>query len=98
MRRETKAKQIPAAVKLRVLERDGGCIICSSSQASPNAHFVSRAQGGLGIEENIITLCDSCHKLFDQSPYRGEYRERIEKYLKSKYPNWDESKLIYKKG
>lgn len=35
---------------------------------------------------------------FDQSPKRKSLREYIRRYLKMKYPNWDESKLVYKKG
>lgn len=31
--------------------------MCGSSYAMPNAHYIARAQGGLGIEENIVTLC-----------------------------------------
>ena len=54
--------------------------------------------GGLGIEENIVTLCDSCHMAFDQSPKRKSLREYIRRYLKMKYPDWDETKLVYKKG
>ena len=84
MRKETKATKIPEKVKKAVWARDGGRI--------------PRSQGGLGIEQNIVTLCDSCHMAFDQSPKRKSLREYIRRYLKMKYPDWDETKLIYKKG
>ena len=70
----------------------------------PNAHYISRAKGGLGIEENIVTLCteltvNNCHRRYDSGT--KEEREKIgaiiKDYLQSKYPNWDESKLTYKK-
>lgn len=64
----------------------------------PNAHFIARSQGGLGIEENIITLCPECHRLYDNSPMRRSIREELRRYLKSKYKDWDEKKLYYKKG
>jgi 5-methylcytosine-specific restriction endonuclease McrA len=63
----------------------------------PNAHYISRAQGGLGVEENIVTLCADCHRAYDQTTARKWYRERIREYLKNQYPGWDESKLIYRK-
>lgn len=97
--RRSKACDIPLAVKKKVWERDGHkCIVCWNNKAMPNGHFISRANGGLGIEENIVTLCSICHKNFDQTVERPEYREYIRAYLKSTYPNWDEKKLVYKKG
>lgn len=54
--------------------------------------------GGLGIEENIVTLCNKCHHDFDNGSRRVEYGYRIQWYLKSIYgDNWNERKLIYNK-
>lgn len=97
MNRRTKALQIPPKVKERVLSRDKWCVWCGRPGA-PNAHFISRAQGGLGIEENILTLCTGCHRRYDQTTDRAKMREFFKEYLKSRYPEWDESKLYYKKG
>lgn len=97
MRRQTKATNISPKVKETVARRDGGrCIICGRYGA-PNAHYISRAQGGLGIEENIVTLCDTCHRVYDQTEAREDYRATIRQYLQSKYPKWDEKKLKYRK-
>ena len=94
----TKACDISQRVKKAVWERDGHyCIKCGNPTAMPNAHYIPRANGGLGIEENIVTLCAECHRKYDQSPARSEFREYIREYLSSKYQNWDEKKLIYKK-
>lgn len=99
MHKRTKALDIPEKVKDRVWERDGGrCILCGSSCAMPNAHYIARSQGGLGIEENIVTLCLDCHNLYDNSTYRKQLREEIRDYLTERYPKWDEEKLKYKKG
>ena len=99
MHKRTKALDISKKVKDRVWERDGErCILCGSSYAMPNAHYIARAQGGLGIEENIVTLCFDCHNLYDNSTYRGRLREEIRDYLAGQYPEWDEEKLKYKKG
>ena len=63
----------------------------------PNAHFISRSHGGLGIEKNIVTLCPRCHRRYDQTDEREDIRMELREYLKSKYPDWVESDLIYRK-
>lgn len=97
MHARTKASQIKIETKWKVLERDGGkCVLCGKTCSVYNAccHFISRARLGLGIEENIITLCHDCHYKLDN----GEVgRDRLREYLKSKYPGWDEKKLVYSK-
>lgn len=97
MNRRTKALDIPQKVKRVVLDRDEYCVWCGR-QGAPNAHYISRAQGGLGIEENILTLCTECHRRYDQSTDRAMMREYFREYLMSKYPEWDERKLVYRKG
>ena len=97
MRKETKATKIPEKVKKAVWERDGGrCIVCLRP-GNPWCHFIPRSQGGLGIEQNIVTLCNACHQLYDNSEHRCEIRWKLRKYLKSKYPDWNEDLLYYKK-
>ena len=97
MHERTKRSQIPRKVKEAVYERDGGrCILCGRSVAVDNAccHFISRARLGLGIEENILTLCHGCHYRLDN----GEVgREILREYLAEKYPGWSEDKVIYSK-
>lgn len=63
----------------------------------PNAHYIGRAQGGLGVTENIVTLCHNCHQQYDQTASRAALREEIKAYLQSRYPDWDERKLTYHK-
>ena len=108
MRIDTMARSIPKAVKLRVAERDSidgwpCCINCGRPTPDggtewSNAHYISRAQGGLAIEENILTLCPDCHHDFDQTTKREEMRPYFRAYLMEHYPDWDESELIYRKG
>lgn len=96
--KRTKSLDITQKTKQIVWERDNKCcIICGSPYAMPNAHYLPRSNGGLGIEQNIITLCINCHRRYDQSTEREEIKEYIRKYLKSKYGNWNEEDLIYKK-
>ena len=109
MHERTKALNIPPEVKKAVAERDSidghpCCIWCgkpapsSNPLAFSNAHYIPRSQGGLGIEENILTLDWECHLRYDQSEHRETMREFFKDYLQIKHPEWDESKLIYKKG
>ena len=84
----------------------GRCVVCKNyCNVMPNAHYISRSKGGLGIEENVVTLCteltkNKCHRKYDfgTKEEREKIRLIIKKYLSSKYENWNEDKLIYKKG
>ena len=98
MHKRTKACSITPKVKQIVWERDKGrCIICGDYNATPSCHYISRAQGGLGIEQNIVTLCEMHHKLYDQSSNRKLYKEYIRMYMQNHYEDWNEMDLIYKK-
>ena len=98
MHKRTKALQIPPSVKRAVYDRDGGlCILCGRP-GDPVAHYISRAQGGLGIAENVVTLCPDCHRRYDQTADRKWIRPRIAAYLRTQYPRWDLQQLIYHKG
>ena len=106
MSKMSNATDISMSVKKKVFERDNGrCIVCGNSiNVMPNAHYIPRRKGGLGIEENIVTLCtnftiNKCHYKYDHTT--KENREKIgkiiRKYLKSKYKDWNEENLYYKK-
>ncbi len=104
--KRSKACDIPQKVKDIVWERDNGrCVVCGNRyNVMPNAHFISRANGGLGIEQNIVTLCtnlteNKCHYKFDNgsATEKEKIGNQIENYLKSKYPDWSKENLIYKK-
>ena len=104
--KRSKATDISQSVKMKVWERDNHCcIVCGYNQnVMPNGHYISRAKGGLGIEQNIVTLCteltpNKCHRKYDFGS--KEERERIGKiikeYLQSQYDDWDEENLYYHK-
>jgi 5-methylcytosine-specific restriction endonuclease McrA len=47
----------------RILERDGWrCQICGSMQNLQVHHLKLRSQSGGDEEQNLITLCTSCHE------------------------------------
>ena len=108
MHTRTRALGITIRVKEEVADRDSFdgfpcCILCglpapvNNRLAFSNAHYISRAQGGLGVEENVLTLCPDCHRRYDQTTDRAMLKPFFGRYLKEHYPNWDESKLVYKK-
>lgn len=104
--KRAKALDISKQVKEIVFARDKGrCVVCGNSyNVMPNAHYIPRSKGGLGIEQNVVTLCtemtlNKCHRKFDFGTKKehDEIGEKIKKYLKSKYDNWNEEDLVYKK-
>ena len=105
MHKRTKALSISEAVKDKVWERDEGqCIACrymgkTGWQAYPEAHFIPRSKSGLGVEENILTLCRPHHYQYDNGSrnQREKMRNLFRIYLMNKYPEWDEKKLYYHK-
>ena len=96
--KRTKALDISKAVKDKVFQRDGGrCILCGSYDAMPNSHYLSRAKSGLGIEQNIVTMCIECHHDFDNTTKRAELKELVRAYLDVHYPDFRDDRRIYKK-
>ena len=63
--KRAKSTQISTRTKKAVYDRDNGlCVVCGR-RGFPDAHYVPRFKGGLGIEENIVTMCRVCHERFD---------------------------------
>ena len=106
--RRTEKLAISRVVKAQVANRDswGGwpcCVLCGLPSpaddplAFSNAHYIPRSHGGLGTEENILTLCPACHRKFDQSGSRDAIRKLLRRYLQEQYETWNEEDLIYRK-
>lgn len=100
MNRRTKATSIPEKVKKAVYERDNhSCVVCGAP-GNPWCHILSRAHSGMGIETNLVTLCNSHHHLFDEGSLeeRKWIGEIIEKHMKSIYgESWCKEDQAYKK-
>lgn len=97
--KRTKACEIKPKVREAVEERDNHCcVFCGSPNARGEAHIVRRSQGGLGIEQNLLTVCRYCHRQFDEGHDRELYMNRAVNYMKEHYPDWNIGDLVYKKG
>lgn len=97
MSKRSRACDIKPKVKEVVRQRDfGRCAVCQAP-GLPNAHYIPRSQGGLGIEQNIVTLCPACHMAYDNGSKRKEYKDQIRQYLQSRYRNWNEEDLVFDK-
>jgi 5-methylcytosine-specific restriction endonuclease McrA len=95
MNKRTKALAITKKVKEIVFRRDrGACILCGRA-GIPEAHYIPRSKGGLGIEENIVTLCRPCHRELDQTTKRKQLLVRVKEHLDLWYPDFDENKRYY---
>lgn len=97
MHKRTKACQIPPKVKRKVYDRDDGkCIFCGK-YGLPEAHIVSRAQGGLGVEKNIVTVCRECHDRMDNSTDRDWMVTLAKEYIIRHYGSWSDKECTYDK-
>jgi hypothetical protein len=107
--KRAKSTQISTRTKKTVYERDNGlCVVCGR-RGVPDAHYIPRSKGGLGIEQNIVTLCRECHDRFDHgdSYDMGVIGTMVRMHLMDMYPDWEypqdryhpaeDSKLIYQK-
>ena len=97
MNRRTRACAISPKVKRAVLGRDEGLCIFCGRPGLPEAHIVPRSHGGLGIEQNIVTVCRACHDRMDNSTDRRRMIGIAEKYMRMKYPGWEEEQCVYRK-
>ncbi len=61
-------------LRRRVLERDGWrCQTCGSSKDLNVHHLTKRSKLGDDADENLITLCTSCHTQVHHSDYYSEH-------------------------
>lgn len=92
----TKATEIPRWVKEIVNERDGGiCVICQTEIGLPEAHYIRRSQGGMGIPKNVFCAGRECHRRFDEGDISA--RAIVREHFMKHYPDWSENDLIYQR-
>lgn len=95
-----KSCDISQETKEVVWERDNHkCIFCGKHVpvGCANSHYIPRSQGGLGIEQNIVTACPECHHEQDNGLNTEYYELKTKRYLQAHYGDLLEINLIYKK-
>lgn len=96
--KRSRACDITPKVRNEVLKRDNfQCVICGEKNNLQIAHYISRARLGLGIPQNLATMCVSCHFNYDNGKYHKEIKNLVQGHLKAYYEGWNEKDLIYKK-
>ena len=53
---------VAAKVRQQVLERDGACTVCGSTEGLEVDHIVPASAGGKTTPENCRVLCADCHR------------------------------------
>ena len=97
MHKRTKACSISKKTKQIVYKRDKGLCIFCGAPGLPEAHYIPRSHGGLGIPENIVTACRICHDKLDNSTERKKMLQQAAEHLESFYPDWNEKELVFDK-
>ena len=95
--KRTKACEIGEKTKHIVFKRDDGLCIFCRRYGKPEAHIIPRSQGGLGVPQNIITVCRECHDKLDNSTAREKMLREAIIYIKGFYPNWKREDFIFNK-
>ena len=109
--KQAKAREFSHNARKNIIERDNGdCIFCRMSYHLEDLewnemsmksimHYIPRAQGGPGIEQNGAVGCQGHHHMFDNGAKgrRDEMRGLFKWYLQERYPDWNEDKLKYSK-
>lgn len=97
----TKATEIPMKVKKVVWERDGhACIYCGKyvDVYYANSHYIKRSKLGMGIEQNVVCACPTCHYKYDFKDFNGAMKNYTKMYLSRLYDEWNEDDLVYRKS
>jgi len=67
------------------------CYFCRETECLEEHHVVPRRMGGEDEEENLLTLCPTCHRKVENK-YSERFYEQIFSFFgfKEKYENWRE--------
>lgn len=107
--KRTKATEFTPQVRQVIRQRDQNtCLFCRLGKYGESdtkwlppdiMHYINRSAGGLGIPQNGVCGCRYHHALLDNGNkgYRPEMLEDMKTYLMSRYPDWNEEKLYYRK-
>lgn len=111
MSKLSRATEFSAKERLKIKERDRGCIFCRMNYRveecrdkyllTPNQimHYIPRSHQGLGIAQNGAWGCIWHHTMLDNGNQgrREEMLGIFREYLQSHYKDWNEEDLKYRK-
>lgn len=100
MSKKTKLLEFSKKEREIIYERDNySCVFCGSTYALGVAHYIPRSKSGLGIKENGVLACQTCHyKLdFGTKKERAAFQQALNDYLTNHYGIIDIEKLKYRK-
>lgn len=111
MSKLSRATEFSAKERLKIKERDRGCIFCRMNYRveecrdkyllTPNQimHYIPRSHQGLGIAKNGAWGCIWHHTMLDNGNQgrRQEMLSLFREYLSKQYSDWNEEDLRYKK-
>ena len=109
--KQARAREFTQKERKLIRERDRNqCIFCAAGWETEGAtsmalstlsimHYIPRSQNGLGIPQNGAIGCQWHHEMLDNGNKgnRDEMLELFRDYLRSKYSDWDNTKLVYSK-
>lgn len=101
MSKRRKATDISQRVRKEINERDRlTCVSCGRNYNLQIAHiYLPRSRGGLGVKENLATLCIECHLKYDNGRFEDQQqiKTRVHAYMESIYGQPNLEQLKYKK-
>lgn len=96
----SKACDFAPKVRKEIMRRDmSRCAYCGSVHNLTIAHaFIPRSKGGLGVKENGVILCMSCHHKLDNGLDKESkpIKNYVESYMRRLY-DVNTRDLVYKK-
>ncbi|MEA0564484.1 HNH endonuclease [Lysinibacillus irui] len=79
------AQTFSDTLKQKVRERDGfKCIVCDEETNLHVHHKVPRKYGGVNHNDNLVTLCASCHGAVETADFEHAYQKCMVNAIKSK--------------
>lgn len=75
-----------------ISELEPYCQLCGSTNLLQRHHIFYRSQGGLTIKENLIVLCDRCHRLVHSN--KKYWQEILIKKQYKRFGRFDKRKCV----
>jgi len=79
-------KPFTEELREKVKDRDGWqCVICEGETHLHVHHKIPRDKGGVNHNDNLVTLCSSCHKVIETADTQQAFNKCMANYQKNKH-------------